>query len=172
MNKKFEIMWEGIRKKTGAKKQKKQKNFLEWLSWLSGKGLFPECQHRSTRGSQYFPRVSGFSTRERAPSPSVFFALGEEFFYFKPQRRRLFGTSRNTFLPRERLFPGVALGEDEFFWVLFFPECQVGYGSRGSLSSPSAILPREQHSGKTGFPSARFLVLGKAFDTREISILP
>jgi hypothetical protein len=33
-----------------------------------------------------------------------------------------------------------------------FPECHALLGTRGRPSSPSAVLPRVQHSGKIGFP--------------------
>jgi hypothetical protein len=52
-------------------------------------------------------------------------------------------------------------GEENFFRVSFFPECQVGYGTRGSNTRR-----------RLASPSDRFLALGEAFDTREISILP
>ena len=48
--------------------------------------------------------------------------------------------------------PSVALGEEGICRVLLFTECQDLCGTRESLSSPSAILPRVQHSGKILFP--------------------
>ena len=51
-----------------------------------------------------------------------------------------------------RSSPSVALGEECLCRVLLFTECQVLCGTRESLSSPSAILPRVQHSGKILFP--------------------
>jgi hypothetical protein len=48
--------------------------------------------------------------------------------------------------------PSVALGEDGLPRVPFFPECHALLGTRGRPPSPSAILPRVQHSGKSGFP--------------------
>ena len=50
-----------------------------------------------------------------------------------------------------RSSPSVALGEDGLCRVLLFTECQDLCGTRESFSSPSAILPRVQHSGKILF---------------------
>jgi hypothetical protein len=124
---------------------------------LADGDLPAECQDRSTRGSQFFPRVSGFSTRERAPSPSVFFSTwGRIFFILSPNGAVCLGRYGTLFFSESGSSPSVALGEDEFFRVLFFPECQVGYGSRGNLSSPRATLRKDWlprvldfwHSGK------------------------
>ena len=71
-----------------------------------------------------------------------------------------------------RSSPSVALGEEGLCRVLLFTECQDLCGTRESLSFPSTILPRVQHSGKILFPSARFLALGEASDTRGILSLP
>jgi hypothetical protein len=56
------------------------------------------------------------------------------------------------FLFRVPSSPSVALGEDGLPRVLVFPECHALLGTRGRPSSPSAFLPRVQHSGKIGFP--------------------
>ena len=133
MNKKFEIMWEGIRKKLG---QKNKKTSPSAFLGSRRKGLFPKCKAHSSRGSQYFPRVSGFTTRERAPSPSDFFgSRGTNFLILSPNSAVCLGRHGTLFFPESGSSPSVALGEGEFFWVLFVPECQVGYGSRGCLSS-------------------------------------
>ena len=138
------------KKKFGAKKQKTKKNFPECIPWLSRKGLFPECKTHSTRGSHHFPRVPSFCTLK---GREFFMDLEEEFFSISSSNGAVcLGRQETLFFPDRLSSPSVALGEEHFFRVSFFPECQVGYGTRGSLSSPSTILPREQHSGKTGFP--------------------
>jgi hypothetical protein len=68
LNKKFQIMFEGLTKKLGQKKQKKQKYFPE-CQWLGTRGRgaspsardkalgeevsFPECHKHGTRGNIY-----------------------------------------------------------------------------------------------------------------------
>jgi hypothetical protein len=115
-------MWEGLTKNWGKKPKKK---FPKCLRWHSGKRPFPECYVE---------------------------ALGEVSRKNFLKRCRLFVPSNTTFLFRVPSFPSVALGEDGLPRVSSFPECHALLGTRGSLPSPSAILPRVQHSGKIGFP--------------------
>jgi hypothetical protein len=119
-------MFEGLTKKLGQKNKKKQK-------------YFPECQWQGTRGRGRLPRVLGLGTRGRGFS-----------FFFK--RLRLVPPSNAPFLFRVPSSLRVALGEDGLPWVLVFPECHAVLGTRGRPSSPRAILPRVQHSGKIAFP--------------------
>ena len=87
-------------------------------------------------------------------------ALGEDFFIFSCNGAGEFGRQITFFFPGCGSSPSVTLGEEGLPRVPLFPECQIQYGTRGSLSSPSAILPRVQHSGKNGFPKCPI------FDTR------
>jgi hypothetical protein len=105
----------------------------------SGKRPFPECQGQGTRGRGHLFRVLGLGTRGRAfpifLNGSVCLRRQMELFFFV--------------CPSS---PSVALGEDGLPRVPFFPECFALSGTRGRPSSPSAILPRVQHSGKIVFP--------------------
>jgi hypothetical protein len=85
---------------------------------------------------------------KRSPSPSARTRhSGKSFFNFFCKRLRLVPPSNVPFLFRVPSSPSVALGEDGLPRVPVFPECHA----RGRPSSPSAILPRVQHSGKIGF---------------------
>jgi hypothetical protein len=66
--------------------------------------------------------------------------------------------------------PSVALGEDGLPRVSLFPECHALLGTRGRPSSPSAILPRVQHSGKIVFPECPiFGTRGSAWHSGKIA---
>jgi hypothetical protein len=132
-------MLEGLTKKLGQK-NKKTKIFPRVpVTRHSGKRLFPEYRGQGTRGRGRLPRVLGLGTRGRGFS--IFF-----------KRLRLVPPSNAPFLFRVPSSPSVALGEDGLPRVPVFPECHGLLGTRGRLSSPSAILPRVQHSGKNAFP--------------------
>ena len=99
--------------------------------------LFPECLVLALEKGT-LPRVPGK-------------ALGEEFFL---SFNGVGGVDRQVtcFFAECRSFPSVVLGEEGLCRVLIFTECQDLDGTRESLSSPSAILPRVQHSAKILFP--------------------
>jgi hypothetical protein len=66
--------------------------------------------------------------------------------------------------------PSVALGEDGLPRVSVFPECHAHLGTWGRSPSPSAILPRVQHSGKIGFPECPiFGTRGSAWHSGKIA---
>ena len=130
-------MWEGKRKKFGQKKQKTKKTSPSVFLGSRGRASSPSANLTALGETTSFPECLSLALGEEALPWEFFMALGEEFFFhFKLQRRRLLGTSRNTFLPR----------------VLVFPECCA----RGSKLFPSVILPRVpgrlQLSGKPLFP--------------------
>ena len=129
-------MWEGLTKKMG---QKKQKKILPRVPSLAlGKEALCRVPWQGTRGNQPLCRVPGCDTRQ-----SNFFSfngvggLGRQVTFF-------FAECRSS--------PSVALGEEGLCRVLVFTECRDLCGTRESLSSPSVILPRVQHSGKIIFP--------------------
>jgi hypothetical protein len=107
-------------------------------------------------GEETLPRVPGKGTWGRGSFPECRSARawhsGKTFFIFlangSVQRRRLM----RIFFYECYSSPSVALGEDGFPRVSPFPECHGFCRTRESLSSPSAFLPRVQHSGKIGFP--------------------
>ena len=117
-------MWEGLTKKM---RQKKTKIFPRVPSLALGEGsLFPECPVLAkSPGKNFFLSFNGMGGVDR--QVTCFFA-------------------------ECRSSPSVALGEEGLCRVLLFTECQDLCGTRESLSSPSAILPRVQHSGKILFP--------------------
>ena len=116
----------------------------ETLSRVPGQG---------TRGRKPLPRVSCSDTRERYSSPSAREGTRGRIFVFL-SFNGVGGVNRQVacFFAECRSSPSVALGEEGLCRVLLFTECQDLFGTRESLSSPSAILPRVQHSGKTLFP--------------------
>ena len=124
---------------------------------MSGKTLGEEALSRvpgqGTRGRQPLPRVSCPDTRERASSPSAFPGTRGRIFVFL-SFNGVGGVNRQVtcFFAECRSSPSVALGEDGLCLVLLFTECQDLCGTRKNLSSPSAIIPRVQHSGKILFP--------------------
>ena len=122
-------MWEDLTKNE-TKKQKnknsqgKAASSPSALFWHSGKGLFLECLPWHS-GKNFFLSFNGVGRVDR--QVTCFFA-------------------------KCRSSPSVALGEEGLCRVLLFTECQDICGTRESLSSPSAILPRVQHSRKILFP--------------------
>ena len=115
--------------------------------------ILPRVPGQGTRGRQPLPRVSCSDTRERASSPSAFPGTRGRIFVFL-SFNGVGGVNRQVtcFFAECRSSPSVALGEEGLCRVLIFTECQDLCGTRESLSSPSAILPRVQHSGKILFP--------------------
>jgi hypothetical protein len=146
-------MWEGKRKKYGQKNKKQKKTSSSVFLGSRGMASSPSAKHTALGEATGFPECRSLALGEEALPREFFMALGEEFFFISSSNCAVcLGRQGTLFFPECLSSPSVALGEEHFFRVSFFPECQVGYGTRGSLSSPSAILPREQHSGKTGFP--------------------
>ena len=96
-------------------------NYIKSIA-LGEASIFPEC-HALALGEGRLPR-------------EFFLRSGKNFFHFKLQRRRRSGTSRNTFLPRVRLFPDC---------------CARGRGLFSSVILPR-VPGRLRHSGKPLFP--------------------
>ena len=139
-------------KKTGQKNKKNKKTSPSAFLGSRGRASSPSARTAALGEASIFPECQN-SALGKERLPRVFFwHSGKNFFILNPNGAVCLGRHGTLFFPESGSSPSVALGEEDFFRVSFFPECQVGYGTRGSLSSPSAILPREQYSGKTGFP--------------------
>ena len=145
-------MWEGLTKNE-VKKTKKTKILPRMPSLSLGEEALSRVPGQGTRGRQPLPRVPSSGTRERASSPSAREDTRGRIFVFL-SFNGVGGVNRQVtcFFAECRSSPSVALGEEGLCRVLLFTECQDLCGTRESLSSPSAILPRVQHSGKILFP--------------------
>jgi len=118
-------------KKNGAKKTKK---ILPRVPSLAlGKEALCRVPWQGTRGSQPLCRVPGCDTRQ-----SNFFSFNDV---------GGLGHQVTFFFAECRSSPSVALGKRAFAECRSLPSASTWQ----SLSSPSAILPRVQHSGKIGF---------------------
>jgi len=131
LNKKFEIIWEGKRKKFGQKKQKTKKTSPSFFLGSRGRASSPSAKLTALGEATSFPECRSLALGEEALPREFFMALGEEFFFI---------SSSNG---------AVCLGRQG---TLFFPECCA----RGRILFLSVILPRVpgslQHSGKPLFP--------------------
>jgi len=168
-------MWEGIRKKLGQKNKKNKKTSPSAFLGSRGRAsspsartaalgeasIFPECQD-SALGKELFPRV-------------FFWHSGNNFFYFKLQRRRLVGTSWNTFLPRERLFPECCARGRWIFPSVILPRVSGWLGLSGKSLFPECISSLRATLGKDWLPrvldfwlSGKPLTLGKFRFSRSV----
>jgi hypothetical protein len=114
---------------------------------------------RSTRGRDPSPSAKAEHSEKRLPSPSAMVRHSGKKQASPSARGRNFPYGAVRLRRQIQLFfyvcissPSVALGEDGLPRVASFPKCLSLFGTRESLSSPSAILPRVQLSGKSGFP--------------------
>ena len=163
----------------------------EWLSRVPQRSL--HSVKSSTRERPFSPSATLGEDRHSAkkhvtwrstpPTPLKLFKKNSSPSAFPGTRGRIFvflsfnGVGRvnrqvTCFFAECRSSPSVALGEEDLCRVLIFTECQDLCGIRESLSSRVQFFPKCNTRGRFSFPSARFLALGEARDTRGILPLP